>query len=203
MFAVKLEMDSLSHTKTMSLEAITSLLQQIQTGNEEALLQLHAQYANAVYSVAFRVLNHPQDAEEVTQDVFMRLWHKAASYEPERGTFLTWLLTITRRIAIDRLRSQNRGMANHTVSMDAQSHLWETNLVQEDLSELQRSILSTLEALPLEQQETIKLAYFQSMSHADIAEYLDRPLGTVKSQIRLGMQKLRDLWLNQQVDSEQ
>ena len=74
---------------------IEELLRQIQAGDEQALLTLHARYVNLVYSVAFQVLQDSMTAEEVTQDTFMRLWEKAASYDPNKGNFVTWLLTIT------------------------------------------------------------------------------------------------------------
>jgi DNA-directed RNA polymerase specialized sigma24 family protein len=85
-----------------------SLLQQIQAGNEEALIALHSRYANLVYSVAYRILDDGMSAEEVTQDTFLRLWHKSHRYDPEKGNFVTWLLTLTRRLAIDMLRQRRR-----------------------------------------------------------------------------------------------
>ncbi|MCA9325730.1 sigma-70 family RNA polymerase sigma factor, partial [Candidatus Saccharibacteria bacterium] len=74
-----------------------ALLQRVNAGDEEALMLFHNQYVNLVYSVAYRVLGDQQAAEEVTQDTFMRLWKKSESYDPEKGRFTTWLLTVTRR----------------------------------------------------------------------------------------------------------
>ncbi|MCA9912743.1 MAG: sigma-70 family RNA polymerase sigma factor [Anaerolineae bacterium] len=182
----------------MSELPITALLENIQAGDEEALLMLHDRYANIVYSVAYRVLNNGQDAEEVVQDVFLRVWEKAASFDSAKGNFTTWIATIARRAAIDRLRSRTRKTPDQVVSMDAAPHLWETTLVQEDMTDLQRSLLSAMSELSTEQQEAIQLAYFHGMSHADIAAHLKRPLGSVKSHIRLGMQKLRGIWLQDQ-----
>jgi RNA polymerase sigma-70 factor (ECF subfamily) len=184
------------HGKLMNQQQLYSLLRRIQQGDEEALLELHAQYANLVYSIAYRVLLDSQSAEELTQDLFMRLWHKAELFDPERGQFVSWLATMTRRLAIDRLRQQKRNLsAEHSVSMDAQPYLWETELVYEDLSDLQRTLLSTLDQLSKEQQQAIKLAYFNGMTHVEIAAYLGKPLGTIKSHIRQGMELLRQLWL--------
>jgi RNA polymerase sigma-70 factor (ECF subfamily) len=186
-------------TRDMTQASVDSLLNQIQSGDEGALLTLHDRFANAVFSVAFRVLNNQQDAEEVTQDVFLRLWDKAELFDPAKGKFLSWLLTITRRMAIDRLRKRTRREPPpNSISMDEKPYLWETILVTDEDRDLQRTILSTLDELPDEQQETLHLAYFHGMSHSDIAEYLNRPLGTVKSQIRLGMQKLRAIWISKQ-----
>jgi RNA polymerase sigma-70 factor (ECF subfamily) len=185
--------------RLMNQASVPSLLNQILSGDEAALIALHDRFANAVFSVAYRVLNNQQDAEEVTQDVFLRLWDKAETFDPEKGKFLSWLLTITRRMAIDRLRKRiRRDPPPNSVSMDEQPHLWETTLVVEDTDDLQRTLLSTLDELPSDQQEAIRLAYFYGMSHTDISEHLQRPLGTVKSQIRLGMQKLRSIWLSKQ-----
>lgn len=189
----------------MENEPITSLLKRIIAEDEAALFELYDRFATVVYSVSFRVLGNQQDAEEATQDVFLRLWNKAEQFDPERGTFTAWLLTIARRIAIDRLRKRDRrDPPPNSVSMDEKPYLWETTLLEEDLSELQRTLLSTLKELPHDQQRAIYLAYFHGMSHRDIARYLNKPLGTVKSHIRLGMQKLRAIWLQKQsiVDDE-
>ncbi|MGJ3239135.1 MAG: RNA polymerase sigma factor [Anaerolineae bacterium] len=178
---------------------ITTLLHQIEQGDEDALLNLHGQFASPVYAVAYRVLGNAQDAEEVTQDVFLKLWDKAHTYDPEKGTFITWLLTITRRAAIDRLRKrERRDPPNESFSMDAAPHLWETQLGEEDLTDLQRSLVGVMNELPGDQRDAIYLAYFHGMSHSDIAAHLDKPLGTVKSHIRLGMQKLRAIWMQHQ-----
>jgi RNA polymerase sigma-70 factor (ECF subfamily) len=180
-------------------QPVLPLLTRIQAGEEDALLQLHDRYVNLVYSVAYRVLEHQQDAEEVTQDVFMRLWHKSALYDPEKGSFTTWLLTITRRLALNRVRHRTRHQApQKTFSLDEHPQVWEDRLVHEDLSELQMVLLSALDQLSTEQQQAIQLAYFRGMTQADIAQHLDRPLGTVKSHIRLGMQKLREIWMADQ-----
>lgn len=183
----------------MSETPITTLLQQVQSGNEDALLTLHDKYATPVYSVAYRVLGNSQDAEEVTQDVFLKLWDKAETFDPQRGKFVSWLLTIARRAAIDRLRKrQRREPPEESFSMDSKPHLWETTLGKEDMSDLQRSLLGVLDELPDSQQQAIYLSYFHGMSHRDIAAHLGKPLGTVKSHIRLGMQKLRSIWKQHQ-----
>jgi RNA polymerase sigma-70 factor, ECF subfamily len=184
------------------------LLQQIQTGDEEALVALHAQYANLVYSVAYRVLNEPMAAEEVTQDTFMRLWNKSYTFDPEKGRFTTWLLTVTRRLAIDLLRQRQRREPNTgMLFMDEDPTLWENILSTDGGSDLRRTLISVLGELPTEQRELIELVYFYGMTHSDIAETSGLPLGTVKTRIRLGMQKLRLAWsaeapLNPKIDDK-
>jgi RNA polymerase sigma-70 factor (ECF subfamily) len=179
----------------MSQSPELNLLQKIQRGDEEALVALHRRYANLVYSVAFRVLNDQMAAEEVTQDTFMRLWRKSGSFDPEKGRFVTWLLTVTRRLAIDRLRQwQRREPQRATLFIDENPQLWEQILSVDGYTDLRGSLVSAIRDLPEAQREAIELAYFYGMSHSDIAQYVQAPLGTVKTRIRQGMQKLRSAW---------
>ena len=134
-------------------------------------------------------------AEEVTQDTFMRLWKKGETYDKDKGRFTTWLLTVTRRLAIDVLRQRRRrepqtGM----LFMDEEPTLWENLLTSDGSTDLRRTLRSVLNELPSDQRDLIELVYFYGMSHTDIAETLRLPLGTVKTRIRLGMQKLRTAW---------
>jgi RNA polymerase sigma-70 factor (ECF subfamily) len=176
---------------------LVELLAQIQAGNEAALLALHEQYASLVYSVTYRVLNDPSAAEEVTQDTFMRLWHKADTYDAAKGSFVTWLLTIARRLAIDTHRKQRRDPMQNPVFINGDIERWESVLGSEDDSaqNLKRALIAIMQELPNEQRQVIELAYFYGMSHSQIADYLDQPLGTIKTRIRLGMRKLREAWL--------
>lgn len=180
------DMESLSEAK---------LLQQVQAGDEDALVMLHVRYASLVYSVAYRILNDRMAAEEVTQDTFMRLWNKALSFDPEKGRFVTWLLTVARRVAIDHFRHQHRREPQRgLLFMDEDPALWENTLAADSSIELRRTLKSALEQLQPEQRDLIELAYFYGMTHSDIAAHLHLPLGTVKTRIRLGMQKLRQIW---------
>ena len=174
---------------------LTSLL----AGDEDALLALHGRYAGVVYSVAYRVLGERMAAEEVTQDTFLRLWDRAETYDPARGALLPWLLAIARRRAIDVLRYQQRRQPpqHETFSLDEHPYLWEQVPGSTD-HDLRRTLIAGLESLPEEQRQAIALAYFYGLSHSDIAAHLGAPLGTVKTRIRLGMQKLREFWLADQ-----
>ncbi|MEZ4669505.1 MAG: sigma-70 family RNA polymerase sigma factor [Anaerolineae bacterium] len=173
-----------------------ALLQRVNAGDEEALMLFHNQYVNLVYSVAYRVLGDQQAAEEVTQDTFMRLWKKSESYDPEKGRFTTWLLTVTRRLAIDVLRQrQRREPQTGMLFMDEDPTLWENLPGTDGTTDLRRTLRSVLGQLPPEQSKLIELVYFYGMSHNDIAETLNLPLGTVKTRVRLGMQKLRSVWV--------
>ncbi len=176
---------------------VFDLLQRIQAGDEDALVSLHEQFANLVYSVAYRVLNDQMGAEEVTQDTFMRLWDKANTYDSEKGEFHVWLLTITRRLAIDFLRKRQRHEPNQEmIFMDEDPSLWERIAPTTD-GDLRHTLKAVITELPPEQQQVISLAYFYGMTHSDIAEHLELPLGTVKTRIRQGMKKLRDAWMTE------
>lgn len=182
-------------TTRMNQTTELDLIRRVNRGDEEALVELHQQYVNLVYSVAFRVLGDQQAAEEVTQDTFMRFWKKSESYDPDKGRFTTWLLTVTRRLAIDVLRQRRRrepqtGM----LFMDEDPSLWENVALPDGSTDLRRTLKSVLNELPSDQRDLIELVYFYGMSHTDIAETQGLPLGTVKTRIRLGMQKLRSAW---------
>jgi RNA polymerase sigma-70 factor, ECF subfamily len=182
-------------TGRMNQATELDLIRRMNMGDESALLELHSQYVNLVYSVAYRILGDPMAAEEVTQDTFMRLWKKGETYDKDKGRFTTWLLTVTRRLAIDALRQRRRREPQSgMLFMDEEPTLWENLLTSDGSTDLRRTLRSVLNELPSEQRDLIELVYFYGMSHTDIAETLTLPLGTVKTRIRLGMQKLRAAW---------
>jgi RNA polymerase sigma-70 factor (ECF subfamily) len=167
----------------------SKLIQRVAEGDRTAFLRLYERYAAKVHGLSLHVLRDPGDAEENAQDAFLRLWERAESFRPERGTLLTWLLTITRRLAIDRLRHDSRRIQPaHSLDEDWLS-------VPDPQSETEEarwhSLAFALRALPRDQRQTIELAYYYGMSQRQVAEVMDVPLGTVKTRIRLGMEKLR------------
>jgi len=172
------------------------LLKRMDEGDEAALLELHGRYASLVYSVAYRILNDRMAAEEVTQDTFLRLWNKAHTYDSAKGGFVPWLLTIARRIAIDAFRRQSRDPMGQTVLIDGDRERWEHVLAGEN-SDLRPTLVAVLYELPDNQRQAIELAYFYGMTHSQIADYLHLPLGTVKTRIRSGMERLRAAWLGE------
>lgn len=171
------------------------LLRDLRAHDEQALIFLHRQYANLVYSVAYRILNDSMGAEEVTQDTFMRLWKKSADIDLQKGRFMPWLLMVARCLAVDAFRRRKRrepqtGM----LFMDENPSFWEDVLVEDDTVVLRRHLELALGEIPCEQRDLIELTYFYKMTQQDIAEALSLPLGTVKTRIRLGMIKLRAAW---------
>lgn len=162
---------------------------------------LYDRYSRLVFSTAYRVLSDVHSAEDVVQDVFVRLWRNPDRYVEERGKFLGWLLSVTRNRAIDEVRSRRRRPLSESQIGDPDSG---SSISDETPSEAAASALATAEMvdqramvkraladLPKEQRMAIELAYYKGLTQAEIAEALQTPLGTVKTRIRLGMQKLR------------
>jgi RNA polymerase sigma-70 factor (ECF subfamily) len=174
-----------------------TLLRLMARSQPEALSELYDRYSRLVFSVAFQTLGNREMAEEVTQDAFLRAWQHAASYQPSQGKVATWLASISRHRAIDVLRSQQSRPEGHSLPLE-DLPLWDlaNGLSVEDglveAGESQR-VRAALTQLPSDQQKALALAYFYGQTHEQIAEALGEPLGTVKTRIRLGMQKLRSI----------
>jgi RNA polymerase sigma-70 factor (ECF subfamily) len=172
------------------------LMQRLVYRDLTAFRTLYARYGGLVYSTALRVVRDAQIAEDMVQEIFLRLWRKPESYTATRGKFATWLTSVTRNRAVDEVRSRNRRYRHETASPEEQQRELPGPEVDEpglraELSDQRRLILTALSKLPPEQRQTIELAYFGGLTQQEIAERLGQPLGTVKTRIRLGMQKLR------------
>ena len=166
------------------------LMRYISQGNENALAELYNQYGGAVYGLALRILEHQALAEEVTQDVFMRVWQNAYQWDSNKGSLGGWLLQIARVRSIDYLRQEKRKPVTTEIPDDewfgiAAEPFWEDGHVLHQF----------MQQLPTEQQEAVYLAFFRGMTHREISETTAIPLGTVKTRLRLGLQKLKDLWV--------
>ena len=166
-------------------------------GEIEALERLYDRYSSLVFSVGLRVLGDRQLAEDVTQDVFLRLWGRPWSYDPSRGRFRSWLMSVTRNRAIDerrrvvrRLRVEERG-DDRAPELPAPDRFHDPQL-EAVLAEERRAVREAMTRLPPPQREVIELAYFGGLTQVEIAAQTGEPLGTVKTRIRLGIQKLRD-----------
>ncbi len=179
--------------------ADTDLVERLGQRDEQALLALYRRYGGLVYSVAWRILDNAQDAEEVTQDVFLRLWRPGHGYDSTRGSLAAWLSITARHAAIDRFRKTRRREPGSLVtSIDQSPQLWETLPAETgDEDERRRSVAAMVHRLAEPQREAIILAFFYGLPQSEIAEVLNRPLGTVKSHIRQGMERLRQIWLAQ------
>ncbi len=178
----------------MVIQNDTELLAQIAKGDELAFISLYDRHASHVYALALRILHDPMLAEEATQDAFLKLWSRARQFVAERGSLLVWLLTITRRTALDRLRLESRRPSLSDATDP--DELWNIIPQTDTLSEESRwrSMALVIKTLPPDQCQVLELAYYQGMSQSEIAEVLGWPLGTVKTRLRAGLEHLRQAW---------
>lgn len=171
------------------------LLRQIAAQEAEALATLYDRYGRLLYSVAYHMVGDQNLAEEITLDVFRRIWEKASSYRQDRASVRTWITSMARNRAIDMLRREGVRPEHNSIS-------WAELLVEPHSGgrspeavvshEMQmQTVHRALADLPKEQQDVLAMAYFQGYSHSQIANQLGMPIGTVKTRIRLGMRKLR------------
>jgi RNA polymerase sigma-70 factor, ECF subfamily len=172
----------------------SSLIQQVVNQNRAALSALYDRYARVVYSVAYRSLNSVEESEEVVMDVFAKIWTTAASYDSTKARVDTWIFMMTRSRVLDRLRSkQRRGKVTTAITVfDTPTTTNDTSLDLE-VAERRQVVLTALASLPAEQRQVLELAYYQGWSQREIAEHTGTALGTVKTRIRLGLEKLRSI----------
>jgi RNA polymerase sigma-70 factor (ECF subfamily) len=179
------------------------LIGRVAQRDQNALLELYTRYGNAVYALALRVLQQGALAEEVTQDVFLKLWQQPERWNPGLGRFSSWLLTLARNAAIDRLRHEQRrgyrpaGYGSYSGYGDdpPENVAAEPSPFSDPLWYDGQVLRRLLARLPAEQRDLVELAFFRGYTHSELAELLHLPLGTVKTRLRAGLQKLRALWL--------
>ena len=176
-----------------------SLMTAIVARNESAFAVLYDRYVDLVYSASLRVLGDAQLAEDATQDIFVRLWRRPESFVAERGRFVSWLMSVVRNRAVDELRARGRrrrreggpGSEGDEETLSALPSDTDDPLSTAQLHEEQVVVRGALVCLPPDQRVALELAYFSGLTQQEIALMLHEPLGTVKTRIRLGMQKLR------------
>ncbi|OLF18730.1 ECF RNA polymerase sigma factor SigK [Actinophytocola xanthii] len=169
------------------------LLQRVARGDEAAFVELYDLLIGPLFGVIRRVVRDPAQSEEVAQEVMVELWRSAARYSPERGSAMTWAMTVAHRRAVDRVRSaqaaadreENVGRRQLSRPFDEVSEQVATRLEQEQV----RRCLGTLTEL---QRESVVLAYYGGRSYREVGELLDTPLGTIKTRLRDGLIRLRD-----------
>jgi RNA polymerase sigma-70 factor, ECF subfamily len=185
----------------------TTLLRLMARSNPEALSELYDRYNRLIYGLSLQATGEQASAEEVTQDTFLRAWENAGAYQSEKGKVSTWLASIARNRSIDLLRRKQARRENSQVSLDelpAFALTDDENVEKKvDRLSIQRRVRQVLAQLPADQRETLALAYFRGMTHEQIAKALDQPLGTVKTRIRLGMQKLRQFLQEEMAEEDQ
>lgn len=184
----------------IALKTDDFLLQEISEGNTDAFSVLYDRHSPQLYGLALKILQNRTLADDVIQDVFVNIWKKAGSFNRDRGAPIAWMLILCRNRCIDVLRKTNKSKSRLTeLTQEATQRIAENSgispLESADLSEMSQAARSALNDLPAEQRDPIELAYFKGLSQTEIASELNLPLGTVKTRIRLGMQKLRDVMM--------
>ena len=173
--------------------ADVELLKAVARGDEQALAQLYDSYRVILFGLLVRILNSREEAEDVLQEVFLQVWRRARDFDETRGKPFTWLVTLARSRAIDRLRSL--GARDRVAQASVREAAEEVSDAARDTfrSEQRALVTSALSQLPEEQKRPLVLAYFDGLTQSEIAAKLGAPLGTVKTRMRAGMIKLREL----------
>jgi RNA polymerase sigma-70 factor, ECF subfamily len=174
--------------------------------DERALERLYDRYGRATYSLVLKMLRDPARAEEVAQEVFLKLWRRPESYVPGRGAFATWLLSVAHHRAVDELRARRHEVYSLGSDDSPPRELIDDGNDLADgawLREQRAAVRAALATLPATQRQAVELAYFAGLTQREIAERLGEPLGTVKTRIRLAMQKLRAILVDLEQPSEQ
>ena len=163
--------------------------------DKAAFSELYDRYSQLVINIAWRILKERQEAEDTLQEVFLQVWNDAATFDSSRGTVSSWLITISRSRAIDRLRSRKSRMISDPIIEETFESM-KGPMAVESLDEMIESRLlvsMAITSLSSEQRVAIELAYYEGMTQSEIAENLKEPLGTVKTRIRNGLMKLREI----------
>ena len=171
-----------------STEDDPSLLARVQSGDEQAMASIYDRYSRVVYSVALRVLRDPASAEDVLQEVFMQIWRNPSSFAAARGSLGGWLSIVARNRSIDTLRRKRPSVDVDDVPLASAFNLAD-EVERNSLMEYARGVIRQL---PKEQRNTLELAFFDGLTHSEIAEMTGDPLGTVKTRIRSALLTLRE-----------
>lgn len=159
----------------------------IRSGDQGAMTALYDRYSSIVYSVALRVLQDTAAAEDVLQDIFMQLWRNPGAFDANRGNMTAWLAVIARHRAIDKLRQRHPENDIDDVVVCIEPDL----AADADRSRAMEKVRSALQVMPAPQRSALEMAYFEGLTHVEIAEKTGEPLGTVKTRIRSGLLSLR------------
>lgn len=173
----------------------TRLIVKISQGDRTALSKLYDRYARMIYSIAWKSLNSVEDCEEVVLDVFAQVWQIADRFDQERGSIEQWLFTLARSRIIDKLRKLQRlSKVNESIFSSPEIVVPTTSIdpiEAVEIVERRQQVQAALSLIPLEQRRVIELAYYQGLSHTQIASQTGLSLGTVKTRLRLGLSKLK------------
>lgn len=172
------------------------LMERIQAADAEALALLHDRYAAMLKALIMKVLHNEAESEDMLQEIFVEIWNRAANYSAEKGKPLGWIVTLSRRRSIDRLRKREaycRAEDRLAEETKHQPNDWVAH-VEDDVAhaEMREHLQRVLSALPEAQRQAIELAYYKGMSQREIAAHTGIPLGTIKTRLELGMKKISE-----------
>jgi RNA polymerase sigma-70 factor, ECF subfamily len=194
--ATNIRMGAGSRGRHYLLLADTDLISLAENDDPEAFATLYDRHSSAAYAVAYRMMGERQAAEDLVQEVFLKVWRAARSYRSGRGSVRTWILSIVRNRSIDQLRaSATRRRMQEKIEASAPRSQPSEAFTETWRNSRRDQVLEALKALPPEQSKILDLAYFSGCTHAEIAGLLNIPLGTVKGRMRLGIEKMRGLLL--------
>jgi len=192
------QLPTLAQPTTFAEQDDQALISAISSGDNYALDTLYDRYVGLVYQLARRHLHNNEQAEDIVQEVFWRVWQHSASFESQRGRVVRWLCGITHNLCIDEIRRRrSRPLAVH----EPIDHPWIDQIPDQRVDivrsvwviEQHHAIAAALLQLPAPQRQVVELAYFSGLSQQEIASRLNSPLGTVKTRVRLGLRRLRSL----------
>ncbi len=170
------------------------LVHQLLQRDVDAFEQLYDRHSRIVYALVLRIVQQASTAEEVVQDVFLQLWRNASRYDARRGPFVPWLMAVARNRALDHLRLKSERQRRREDQTEELPPVIDFPQFEKALDEKRRAerVRAVMGALNPQQKKVIELAYFEGLSHTEIAETLKEPLGTVKSWIRNGLLRLKE-----------
>jgi RNA polymerase sigma-70 factor, ECF subfamily len=183
----KEELADLSCSASNVLSPDATLVSAIRSGDEQAMAQLYERYSSIVYSVALRVLGETGAAEDILQEVFMQLWRNPDAFDATRGSLPGWLAVITRNRAIDSLRKRRPETDISDVVVSVEPDL----AGSAELNRVLEKIRGALGGMPPPQRSALEMAFFEGLTHTEIADKTGEPLGTIKTRIRAGLLTLR------------
>jgi RNA polymerase sigma-70 factor (ECF subfamily) len=169
----------------------------IQSGDADALSQLYDRYNGIVKALILRIIHNDTEADDLLQEVFMEIWNQAKNFSADKGKPLGWMVTLTRRRAIDALRKKQayaRAEERFQAQPEQQPLAWVQNVTEDEIhaGDTRAIMGKVISSLPEAQQQVIELAFFQGMSQREIASHTNIPLGTVKTRLELGLKKIYD-----------
>lgn len=182
------------------------IVARVKSGDFTAIEELYERYSRQAFGLALKILNSSESAEDAVQDAFLRFWKQPDNFDPERGRFATWLLSVVHNLCIDQIRRRRLNV----VSLDQEETQERLNYLADDRFSLEeevwlkiqrKTIEQAMSQLPEEQRGMIELAFFKGLTHNEIALKTSQPLGTVKSRIRQGLLKLKSLMQDVEAES--